>query len=107
LLSALREGRIRAAAFTLPQSDLNSGEVPEGIKPFLDPGNVLIAPSQGRPVAEAHKKNVKRLATAVADFLLKGDMCLAVNPPGLFGRPALSVFHSYPTGGAPPAALGA
>ena len=88
LLSALKEGRIRGAAFTLPQSDLESGEYPEGIKPFLDLGNVLIAPTQGKPVAEAHKKNVKRLATAVADFLLKGDMSLAVNPPELFGGPA-------------------
>ncbi len=88
LLSALREGRIRGAAFTLPESDLKSGEVPEGIKSFLDLGNVLIAPRQGRSVAEAHKKNVKRLATAVADFLLKGDMSLAVNPPELFGGPA-------------------
>jgi D-3-phosphoglycerate dehydrogenase len=88
LLSALKKGRIRGAAFTLPQSDLKSGEYPEGIKPFLDLGNVLIAPTQGRPVAEAHKKNVKRLATSVADFLLKGDMSLAVNPPELFGGPA-------------------
>ena len=87
MLSALREDRIRGAAFTLPESDLNSGEVPEGIKSFLDLGNALIAPRQGRSVAEAHKKNVKRLATAVADFLLKGDMCLAVNPPELFGGP--------------------
>jgi D-3-phosphoglycerate dehydrogenase / 2-oxoglutarate reductase len=93
LLSALKEGRIRGAAFTLPQSDLKSGEYPEGIKPFLDLGNVLIAPTQGRPVAEAHKKNVKRLATAVADFLLKGDMSLAVNPPELFGGP---VDRHYP-----------
>ena len=88
LLSALKEGRIRGTAFTLPQSVLKSGEYPEGIKPFLDLGNVLIAPMQGRPVAEAHKKNVKKLATAVADFLLKGDMSLAVNPPELFGGPA-------------------
>jgi D-3-phosphoglycerate dehydrogenase len=88
LLSALKYGRIRGAAFTLPQSDLKSDDFPEGIKPFLDLGNVLIAPTQGRPVAEAHKKNVKRLATAVADFLLKGDMSLAVNPPELFGGPA-------------------
>jgi D-3-phosphoglycerate dehydrogenase len=88
LLSALKKGRIRGAAFTLPQSDLKSGEYPEGIKPFLDLGTVLIAPTQGRPVAEAHKKNVKRLATSVADFLLKGDMSLAVNPPELFGGPA-------------------
>ena len=55
---------------------------------LLGLGNVLIAPTQGRPVAEAHKKNVKRLAIAVADFLLKGDMSLAVNPPELFGGPA-------------------
>ena len=88
LLSALKEGRIRGAAFTLPQSDLISGENPEGIEPFLEMGNVLIAPTQGRPVAEAHKKNVKKLATAVADFLLKGDMSLAANPPELFGGPA-------------------
>jgi phosphoglycerate dehydrogenase-like enzyme len=88
LLSALKEGRIRGAAFTLPESNLKSGQYPEGIKPFLDLGNVLIVPTQGRPVAEAHKKNVKRLATAVADFLLKGDMNLAVNPPELFGGPA-------------------
>jgi phosphoglycerate dehydrogenase-like enzyme len=88
MLSALKEGRIRGAAFTLPQSDLKSGEYPEGLKPFLDMGNVLIAPTQGRPVAEAHKKNVKRLATAVADFLLKGDMSLAANPPELFGGPS-------------------
>jgi len=88
LLSALKEGRIRGTAFTLPQSVLKSGEYPEGIKPFLDLGNVLIAPMQGRPEAEAHKKNVKKLATAVADFLLKGDMSLAVNPPELFGGPA-------------------
>ena len=88
MLSALKEGRIRGAAFTLPQSDLESGEYPEGIMPFLDLDNVLIAPSQGKPVAEAHKKNVKRLATAVADFLLKGDMSLAANPPELFGGPA-------------------
>jgi len=88
LLSALREGRIRGAAFTLPESDLKSGEVPEGIKSFLDLGNVLIAPRQGRSVAEAHKKNVKRLVTAVADFLLKGAMSLAANPPELFGGPA-------------------
>ncbi|MDX2457160.1 MAG: NAD(P)-dependent oxidoreductase [Gammaproteobacteria bacterium] len=88
LLSALKKGRIRGAAFTLPLSDLKSGEYPEGIKPFLNLGNVLIAPTQGRPVAEAHKKNVKRLAIAVADFLLKGDMSLAVNPPELFGGPA-------------------
>jgi len=88
LLSALKKGRIRGAAFTLPQSDLINGEYPEGIKPFLDLGNVLIAPTQGRPVAEAHKKNVKGLANAVADFLLKGDMSLAVNPPELFGGPA-------------------
>jgi phosphoglycerate dehydrogenase-like enzyme len=87
LLSALKEGRIRGVAFTLPQSDLKSGEYPAGIEPFLDLGNVLIAPTQGRPVADAHKKNVKRLATAVADFLLKGDMSLAVNPPELFGGP--------------------
>ena len=51
-------------------------------------GNVLIAPTQGRSVAEAHKKNVKKLATSVADFLLKGDMSLAANPPELFGEPA-------------------
>ena len=88
LLSALREGRIRGAALTLPQSDLKSGEYPESVKPFLNLGNVLIAPTQGRPVADAHKKNVKRLATAVADYLLKGDMSLAVNPPELFGGPA-------------------
>lgn len=88
LLSALRDGRIRGAAFTLPQSNLKTGEYPEGIKPFLAMGNVIIAPTQGKPVAEAHKKNVKRLATAVADFLLKGDMSLAVNPPELFGSPA-------------------
>jgi D-3-phosphoglycerate dehydrogenase len=88
LLSALKEGCIRGAAFTLPQSDLKSGEYPENIKPFLDLGNVLIVPAQGRPVAEAHKKNVKRLATAVADFLLNRDMSLAVNPPELFGGPA-------------------
>lgn len=88
LLSALRDGRIRGAAFTLPQSNLKTGEYPEGIKPFLEMGNVIIAPTQGKPVAEAHKKNVKRLATAVADFLLKGDMSLAVNPPELFGSPA-------------------
>jgi D-3-phosphoglycerate dehydrogenase len=87
LLAALKKGRIRGAAFTLPESVLKNGEYPEGIKPFLDLGNVLIAPMQGRPVAEAHKKNVKRLATAVADFLLKGDMSLAVNPPELFGGP--------------------
>jgi D-3-phosphoglycerate dehydrogenase len=87
MLAALKEGRIRGAAFTLPQSDLESGEYPEGIKPFLDLGNVLIAPTQGKPIAEAHKKNVKRLATAVADFLLKGDMSLAANPPELFGGP--------------------
>jgi len=87
LLSALKEGRIRGVAFTLPESDLKSGEYPEGIKPFLDLGNVIIAPTQGKPVAEAHKKNVKRLTTAVADFLLKGDMSLAVNPPELFGEP--------------------
>ncbi|MEN8761629.1 MAG: NAD(P)-dependent oxidoreductase [Thiogranum sp.] len=87
LLAALKEGRIRGAAFTVPESDLKSGEYPEGIEPFLDLGNVLIAPTQGRPVAEAHKKNVKRLANAVADFLLKGDMSLAVNPPELFGGP--------------------
>jgi D-3-phosphoglycerate dehydrogenase len=88
LLSALKKGRIRGAAFTLPQSDLISGEYPESIKPFLDLGNVLIAPTQGSPIAEAHKKNVKMLAAAVADFLLKGDMSLAVNPPELFGGPA-------------------
>ena len=87
MLSALKEGRIRGAAFTLPQSDLKSGEYPEGIIPFLDMGNVLIAPTQGRSVADAHKKNVKKLATAVADFLLKGDMSLAANPPELFGEP--------------------
>ena len=87
LLAALKEGRIRGVAFTLPQSDLKSSEYPAGIEPFLDLGNVLIAPTQGRPVADAHKKNVKRLATAVADFLLKGDMSLAVNPPELFGGP--------------------
>jgi D-3-phosphoglycerate dehydrogenase len=88
LLAALKKGRIRGAAFTLPESVLKNGEHPEGIKPFLGLGNVLIAPTQGRPVTEAHKKNVKRLATAVADFLLKGDMSLAVNPPELFGGPA-------------------
>jgi D-3-phosphoglycerate dehydrogenase len=88
LLAALKEGRIRGAAFTLPRSVLKSGEYPEGIKPFLDLGNVLIMPTQGRPVADAHKKNVKRLTTVVADFLLRGDMSLAVNPPELFGGPA-------------------
>jgi len=88
LLAALKKGRIQGAAFTLPESVLKNGEYPESIKPFLDLGNVLIAPTQGRPVAEAHKKNVKRLAIAVADFLLKGDMSLAVNPPELFGGPA-------------------
>jgi D-3-phosphoglycerate dehydrogenase len=88
MLAALQQGRIRGAAFTLPQSDLKNGEYPEGLKPFLDLGNVLFAPTQGKPVAEAHKKNVKRLATAVADFLLKGDMSLAANPPELFGGPA-------------------
>ena len=88
MLTALKKGRIRGAAFTLPQSDLKNGEYPEGMKPFLDMGNVLIAPTQGRPVAEAHKKNVKRLAAAVADFLLKGDMSLAANPPELFGGPS-------------------
>ena len=88
MLSALKKGRIRGAALTLPQSDLDSGEYPEHIKPFLELGNVLIAPTQGRPVAEAHKMNVKMLATAVADFLLNGDMSLAVNPPELFGGPA-------------------
>jgi len=87
LLAALKKGRIRGAAFTLPESDLKSGEYPKGIKPFLDLDNVIIAPTQGKPVAEAHKKNVKRLATAVADFLLKGDMSLAVNPPELFAGP--------------------
>ena len=86
LLSALKKGRIRGAAFTLPQSELESGEYPKGIKPFLSLGNVLIAPRQGSPIADAHKKNVKRLVTAVANFLLKGDMSLAVNPPELFGR---------------------
>jgi len=85
MFAALREGRIRGAALTLPRSDLKSGEYPEGIKPFLDLGNVLVAPTQGKPVADAHKKNVKRLASAVADFLLKGDMSLAANPPELFG----------------------
>ena len=93
LLSALKEGRIRGAAFTLPQSDLNSGEFPESIKPFLGLGNVLIAPTQGKPVAEAHKKNVKKLANSVADYLLTGDMSLAVNPPELFGG---SVDQHYP-----------
>jgi phosphoglycerate dehydrogenase-like enzyme len=88
LLAALKKGRIRGAAFTLPESVLKHDEYPESIKPFLDLGNMLIAPTQGRPVAEAHKKNVKVLATAVADFLLKGDMSLAVNPPELFGGPA-------------------
>ncbi len=88
LLLALEEDRIRGTAFTLPQAELKNGGIPDSVKPFLDHGNVLIAPSQGKPAGEAHKKNVKHLAAAIADYLLTGDMSLAVNPPQLFGGPA-------------------
>jgi len=90
---ALKEGGIRGAGFTLPQADLKSGEYPDSVKPFLDLGNVVIAPEPGRTRRRSPKKNVKSLAAAVSDYLVTGDMSLAVNPPELFGGP---VDRHYP-----------
>ncbi len=85
LLQALKNEWIQGAAFTVPSQEIKRGSDSESIKPFLSFGNVVIAPSQGKPVSEAHKKNTKVLARAVIDYLTKDDMSLAVNPPERFG----------------------
>lgn len=85
LLQALKNEWIQGAAFTAPAQEIQDGSYSDSIKPFLSFGNVVIAPSQGKPVSEAHKKNSKVLARAVIDYLTNEDMSLAVNPPERFG----------------------
>lgn len=87
LLAALADGRIRGAAFTLPLREIKKAGHPEDLVPYLPFGNLVIAQSPGRPVGDAHKKNIKALSAAVIAYLLEEDLHLAVNPPEIFGRP--------------------
>lgn len=84
LQNALQDGRIKGMAFTAPQADLKKGKIPDILNSFLSFGSVILAPSLGKPMATAHKKNVQTLARAVINYLLKGDLSLAVNPPDVY-----------------------
>lgn len=84
LALALKEKRIQGAAFTVPHSDLKKGNIPEELSDLLAFRNVIVAPSLGKPMTAAHKKNVQALARAVIDYLLKDDLSLAVNPPDTY-----------------------
>jgi D-3-phosphoglycerate dehydrogenase len=80
LLSALRDKRIRGAAFTVPADQIKKGDMEPWVQPFLELKNVLIAPAIGNPSLETKKKGTRRLAQAVIDFVKNKDMSLAVNP---------------------------
>lgn len=86
IVQALMEDRIQGAAFTVPQGDLKKGAIPDTLQPFVSLNNVIFAPRLGKPMAVAHKKNVQALARSVIDFLLTGDLSLAVNPPDVYDR---------------------
>jgi D-3-phosphoglycerate dehydrogenase len=86
IAQALKDKRVQGAAFTVPESDLKKGNIPDNLKPFVPLSSVVFAPRLGKPMAVAHKKNVQALARSVIDFLLTGDLSLAVNPPDVYDR---------------------
>jgi D-3-phosphoglycerate dehydrogenase / 2-oxoglutarate reductase len=80
LFAALQEKRVRGLAFTLPAEQIKKREFEEWVKPFLDLKNVLIAPAAGRSTVETERKSARKLAQSVVDYLVSGDLSLAVNP---------------------------
>lgn len=95
LLSALKEQRVRGAAFTVPPEYLKKDIFPEELRPFLELKNVLIAPSLGKPTADAHKKNSRKLAQSVIDYLTDKDLSLAVNPMHAYGGTRSETYPIY------------
>lgn len=95
LLSALKEKRVRGAAFTVPPEYLKKDNFPEELRPFLELKNVLIAPSLGKPTADAHKKNSRKLAQSVIDYLTDKDLSLAVNPMYAYGSARSETYPIY------------
>ncbi|MCU7923435.1 MAG: hypothetical protein KZQ88_12155 [Candidatus Thiodiazotropha sp. (ex Dulcina madagascariensis)] len=85
LLQALEEKRIRGAAITVPAEQLREKKVPEWVEPFLKYSNVIIAPCVGMPSADTKRKQARRLARSIIDYLNQKDLSLAVNPMDVVG----------------------
>ncbi|MCU7848189.1 MAG: hypothetical protein KZQ89_09335 [Candidatus Thiodiazotropha sp. (ex Lucinoma kastoroae)] len=85
LLQALLESRIRGVAFTLPADQLREKKLPDWVQPFLKFNNVLIAPSMGVPPSDSKRKQARRLAQSIIDYLKDKDLSLAVNPMDVIG----------------------
>lgn len=92
IVQALLDDRVQGAAFTVPQGDLKKSNIPDTLQAFVPHNNVIFAPRLGKPMAVAHKKNVQALARSVIDFLLTGDLSLAVNPPDVYDRGQKDLF---------------
>ncbi|MES9828354.1 MAG: NAD(P)-dependent oxidoreductase [Candidatus Thiodiazotropha sp.] len=80
LLQALLENRVRGAAITLPKEQLREKKLPEWVQPFLKHNNVIIAPCAGVPASDTRRKQARRLARSLIDYLDHKDLSLAVNP---------------------------
>ena len=93
LLSALKGKKIRSAALTIPYQQIKHADYTDYVKQLIAFRNVVIAPSLGKPITAAHKKNSLALARAVIAYLLNGDLSLAVNPYAVAG---LEERTSYP-----------
>jgi phosphoglycerate dehydrogenase-like enzyme len=85
LLQALMENRIRGVAFTLPAEQLKEKKLPDWVQPFLKFNNVLIAPSIGVPHSDCKRKQARRLAQSIIDYLTDKDLSLAANPIHVIG----------------------
>lgn len=80
LHQALTEDRVRGAAITLPVEQLREKKLPDWAQPFLKFNNVIMAPCVGVPSCDTKRKQARKLAKSVIDYLNNKDLSLAVNP---------------------------